>query len=99
MAGYSEKSASSIGWENLRKPEIAAHIERRLAELTMPASEVLKRLTEHARGSLLGVVDESGRLEMRRAKFEIKSFFKSLTSPLQHIAITCCALIGARKIK
>jgi len=51
-AGYSEKTAYSIGQENLKKPEIAAEIQRRLEALTMSADEVLVRLTEQARGSM-----------------------------------------------
>ena len=51
-AGYSEKTAYSIGQENLKKPEIAAAIAARLAELKMSADEVLTRLAEQARGSL-----------------------------------------------
>lgn len=51
-AGYSEKTAYSIGWENLRKPEIGAAIRQALAERAMPADEVLARLAEHARGSI-----------------------------------------------
>lgn len=51
-AGYSQKTAGSIGQENLKKPEIAAAISERLAELKMGADEVLTRLAEQARGSL-----------------------------------------------
>lgn len=50
-AGYSEKTASVIGWENLRKPEIDAEIKAGLAERAMPADEVLSRLADHARAS------------------------------------------------
>lgn len=50
-AGYSEKTAHAIGWENLRKPEIAAAVEAGLAEKAMPAVEVLARLADQARGS------------------------------------------------
>ena len=51
-AGYSEKTAYSIVWENLRKPEIEAAISKRLAETAMSADEVLMRLAEQARGDL-----------------------------------------------
>lgn len=51
-AGYSAKTARSIGAENLTKPDIQAAIAARLSELKMGADEVLTRLTEHARGSL-----------------------------------------------
>ena len=48
-AGYSPKTAYSIGHENLRKPEIAQAIEARVAEKTMSADEVLVRMAEQAR--------------------------------------------------
>ena len=51
-AGYSPKTARAIGSENLTKPDIAAAIQARLAELKMSADEVLIRLADHARGSL-----------------------------------------------
>lgn len=50
-AGYSEKTAYAIGWENLRKPEIAAAVEAGFKERAMPAEEVLARLADYARGS------------------------------------------------
>lgn len=49
QAGYSEDTAYSIGWENLRKPEILEAIEEKKAELLMSADEVLIRLGQQAR--------------------------------------------------
>lgn len=51
-AGYSARSARSIGSENLTKPDIKAAIEQRLGELTMGRNEVLARLADHARGDM-----------------------------------------------
>lgn len=51
-AGYSEKTAYSIGSENLRKPEIAEEISRRTDEMAMPANEVLMRLAKQARADM-----------------------------------------------
>jgi phage terminase small subunit len=51
-AGYSEKTAYSIGWENLRKPEIQAEIDRRLEDIHMGANEALAILAEQARGDI-----------------------------------------------
>lgn len=51
-AGYSPKTAYNIGYQNVRKGEIAEAISRRLSETAMTADEVLKRLAEHARGNL-----------------------------------------------
>jgi len=51
-AGYSEKTAGSMGSENLKKPKIKEAIEERLEELKLASDEVLIRLGEHARSSL-----------------------------------------------
>lgn len=51
-AGYSEKSAAIIGWENIRKPNISATIKQRLEETAMSADEVLMRLAKQARGDM-----------------------------------------------
>jgi phage terminase small subunit len=60
-AGYSERSAYSQGWENLRKPEIKAEIDRRLDEVHMSADEALKLLADigHSdQGVFWKIVDE-----------------------------------------
>jgi phage terminase small subunit len=44
-AGYSEKTAREIGYENLTKPHIKAEIALYLSEIQMSADEVLTRLT------------------------------------------------------
>lgn len=53
-AGYSKKTAYSIGWENLKKPEISAYIRNRLdkmdAELVASTDEVMKFYTSVLRG-------------------------------------------------
>lgn len=49
-AGYSERSARTIGPENLSKPAIAAEIELRLKQSAMSGDEVLHRLSQQARG-------------------------------------------------
>lgn len=67
-AGYSEKTAYSIGHENLKKPEIAAEIERRLIELHMPANELLARTADIARGDLTEWIDADGRLDVAALK-------------------------------
>jgi len=50
LAGYSERTAYSIGHENLKKPEIDDEIKRRLSDVSMTADEVLVRMAEQARG-------------------------------------------------
>ena len=55
-AGYSEKTAYSIGNENLKKPEIKAYIEQRMAEkeaaLIANQDEVMRYLTSVMRREL-----------------------------------------------
>jgi phage terminase small subunit len=63
-AGYSQRSAAAIGWENLRKPEIRDAIARRIADRTMTADEALIRLAAQARGSMALFVDAAGIVDM-----------------------------------
>lgn len=51
-AGYSAKTAYSIGQENLKKPEVNTAIQARITEKVMSADEVLLRLADQARGSM-----------------------------------------------
>jgi len=44
-AGYSARSAASIGSENLMKPEISARVRERLTALALPAEGVLAELS------------------------------------------------------
>ena len=66
-AGYSERTAYSIGEENLRKPELKKYIDDRMAEkeskLIADQDEVLKYLTSVMRGeskSSVVVVESTG---------------------------------------
>jgi len=59
-AGYSVKTAYSIGHELLKKPEILAEITRRLEELKASADEVITRLTDHARGTMEDFISING---------------------------------------
>jgi len=51
-AGYSPRTAYSIGQENLKKPEIAEVIKAEVDARAMGADEILVGLTEQARGDL-----------------------------------------------
>lgn len=71
-AGYSERTAYSIGNENLKKPEIKKQIEERLKELEdkriAKAEEVLKYLTAAMRGEIdeeVVVVENTGDYESK----------------------------------
>ena len=63
-AGYSEKSAYSQGHRLLKKAEIRAVIESRLAEAAMSADEVLTRLSDMARADIGDFLD----LDIQRLK-------------------------------
>jgi phage terminase small subunit len=61
-AGYkgNDVTLASIGWENLRKPQIDALISERMREHTMSANEVLARLSQQARLSVEDFYDFPG---------------------------------------
>lgn len=67
-AGYSEKTAGSIGHENLKKPEIAAEIDRRVADHTMSANEVLIGLADHARADIGRWLSDDGAVDLAKMK-------------------------------
>lgn len=67
-AGYSEKTARSIGHENLTKPDIRAEIDLRLSEVTMGTDEALARLTEQGRGEHARFIDAGGRVDLAGLK-------------------------------
>lgn len=67
-AGYSEKTAYSIGQENLKKPEVKAAIEARIAEKAMSADEVLLRLADQARSTMADFINDAGEVDLRTAK-------------------------------
>jgi phage terminase small subunit len=51
-AGYSDRTAYSIGQRLLKNVEASALIQERLDEMTMETDEILIRLTDQARSSL-----------------------------------------------
>lgn len=57
-AGYSEKSASQIGNENLNKPKIKSYVDKRLQDLRKQSiaeqDEILQYLTSVMRGKAKG---------------------------------------------
>lgn len=65
-AGYSDKTARSIGHENLTKPDIAAEIQRRVDERTLTANEVLVRLGEQARAEYSAYLMPEGMVDFAR---------------------------------
>lgn len=66
-AGYSASTAYSIGWENLRKPEIQAAIQQMLKERQITIDEAIKQLSDHSRASVAPFVQwdqKKGTLEI-----------------------------------
>lgn len=55
---------AAVGYENLRKPHLSAEIERRLAEQTMTANELLRRVSDVASGDMLTYIDGTGNLDI-----------------------------------
>lgn len=51
-AGYSERTAHAMGWENLRKPEVMDEIRARLDEVHMSADEALKHMADMGRSDM-----------------------------------------------
>lgn len=81
-AGYSEKTARSIGSENLTKPDIKAAIEARLAELKMSADEVLVRLTKIGRANIADFAHVSSGNDLRElgdSAAVVKKFKRKIT--------------------
>ncbi len=72
-AGYSPRSAASIGWENLRKPEIQAEIERRIEQEVMSDKEVLLRLAQQARAEYAEFIRPDGSLDLETLKAQGKA--------------------------
>lgn len=70
LAGYDGNDATlaQIGYENLRKPEIAAEVQARMHEAAMSANEVLSRLSDIARGKIADMVDDDGKFNLNLAK-------------------------------
>lgn len=66
-AGYSEKTASKIGAENLSKPAIARQIgaegQKRLDRVQVDADWVLRRLVDEAEADLADLYHEDGGLK------------------------------------
>ena len=76
-AGYTKKSARFMGYENLTKPYIREYMDRRLGESAMSANEILKRLSDQARSSLLPFIDitEDGFVYFDFSHPDSKNFF------------------------
>ncbi len=85
-AGYSEKTAYSIGWENLRIPEIASEVERRISELAIGKHETLIRLGEQARADYAKYIKIDGDCPTVDVQFMIKDGKAHLIKSIKHTA-------------
>jgi len=91
-AGYSEKTAYSIGPENLKKPDIADEISRRVSDIVMSADEALTLLSDQARSSVDDCmdIDEDGRAKLNFSKMKEKGklhLIKSITPTTSGIKV------------
>jgi hypothetical protein len=70
LAGYegNDQTLGQVGYENLRKPEIASEINSRINEAAMSANEVLGRLSQIARGEVADFLDEDGKFDLKTAR-------------------------------
>ena len=67
-AGYSKKTANEQGSRMLAKVSIQALIQQRIGQLKMTADEVMLRLADQARGSLEDFLDDSGVVDLIKAR-------------------------------
>jgi phage terminase small subunit len=69
-AGYSgnDVTLASVGYENLRKPQIKKAIGERLQESMMSAEEALMRLAQMARADIGDYIDEFGIVNWKAVK-------------------------------
>jgi phage terminase small subunit len=77
--GYKNR-ANTAAAQLMSNDVIRREIERLYRESTMPAVEVLARLSEHARADIADVTDAEGKLSMRKAQKNGKTgVIKSIT--------------------
>lgn len=69
-----DATLAQVGYENLRKPDIAEYIAAEFEKHTMSTAEVLYRITSIARGDIGDVLDSKGNLDLLKAKDNGKSF-------------------------
>lgn len=62
------KRPDQLGYEYLRKPEIAKAIKEAMEAAAMPAHEVLARLSDQARSTMADFLDEEGAIDLKQAR-------------------------------
>lgn len=79
LAGYSERSAAAMGWENLQKPLIREALRQFWESKAMGAAELLGILADQARGDVSDVVQAFGTV-LIMAPADIKKYGHLLKS-------------------
>lgn len=107
LAGYkgNDVTLASVGWENLRKPQIKQRISECFAESAMSADEVLARLAEQARGEHRQYMALDGTLDIERLVEDGKAHLIKAIKPGQYGTLyefynaqSALALIGKHHI-
>lgn len=87
-AGYAPKSAKAIGYENLTKPYLREHIERRKAEAMASAHVhtdiIVGSLVDIAMASIDDVLDTKGRFDLKKARANGSIHAVRRITPTQH---------------
>lgn len=94
-AGYkgTDVTLASVGYENLRKPQIATAVQVAMTANAMSAAEALNRLADMARGSMSDFLDENREtLDLTKADRAdklhlIKKFTHTKTGKSENISI------------
>lgn len=93
-AGYSSKRADAIGYENLRKPEIAAAIQKAMTDraerVQRSADDVLKDIQRVKESCMAEAFDQQGNAVMADPKAALKALelegrhLKMFTDKIEH---------------
>ena len=101
-AGYSSKTAYSIGNENLKKPEVSAYIKERMAELeaqrVASADEVMRFFSSVMRGEVKDQFGLDASLQDRlNAGKELMKRYSAITPRAEKASETVASIIEAVK--
>ena len=101
-AGYSSKTAYSIGNENLKKPEVSAYIKSRMAELeaqrVASADEVMRFFSSVMRGEVKDQFGLDASLQDRlNAGKELMKRYSAITPRAEKASETVASIIEAVK--
>lgn len=93
-SGYSAKSASFIGFENINKPYLKAEIQKKMDELTTKSQDkiigVLQRLHETINADITNFVDDEGCYDPHNPEFNGK-LVNSIRKGKSGTTVTLCS--------